>query len=77
MAWSRDAIAATARPHNPARRAEFDGDALDATKWSVEEWPARTFNDELQRYTTGTVTVKDGVLEDAFRRRVLEAELLP
>ena len=43
---------------------EFDGDALDAAKWTRLELPAYTFNNELQRYTaaTGNAQVRDGQL---------------
>lgn len=30
---------------------EFDGKALDRTKWAIREWPAKKVNDEDQAYT--------------------------
>ncbi|MGI9270551.1 MAG: family 16 glycosylhydrolase [Woeseiaceae bacterium] len=47
---------------------EFDGDTLDAAKWSSNLWPARKVNDEDQAYTDRTKNIR---LEDGFL--VLEA----
>ncbi|MDH3612764.1 MAG: family 16 glycosylhydrolase [Gammaproteobacteria bacterium] len=43
---------------------EFDGDELDAEKWSPNVWPARKVNDEDQAYTARekNIRVKDGML---------------
>ena len=43
---------------------EFDGDALDAEKWSPNIWPARKVNDEDQAYTPRekNLRVEDGKL---------------
>ena len=43
---------------------EFDGDVLDAGKWSPNTWPARKVNDEDQAYTPRdkNLRVEDGVL---------------
>ena len=58
------------RPHLPSSRwelvwaDEFEGDALDASKWSHDVWPARKVNDEDQAYTDrlSNVRVGDGLL---------------
>ena len=49
---------------------EFDGNELDATKWSLRVWPPRKVNDEDQAYTdrARNVRVEDGNL-------VIEAHL--
>jgi len=43
---------------------EFDGDELDANKWSPNIWPARKVNDEDQAYTgrDKNIRVENGVL---------------
>jgi len=43
---------------------EFDGDALDAGKWSPNIWPARKVNDEDQAYTgrEKNLRVENGML---------------
>jgi beta-glucanase (GH16 family) len=43
---------------------EFDGDALDADKWSPNIWPARKVNDEDQAYTgrEKNIRLEDGML---------------
>jgi beta-glucanase (GH16 family) len=43
---------------------EFDGDGLDASKWSARIWPPRKVNDEDQAYTdrAKNVRVEDGNL---------------
>ena len=43
---------------------EFDGEALDAEKWTHNVWPARNVNDEDQAYTARTknVRVENGLL---------------
>lgn len=43
---------------------EFDGDALDMTKWSYNIWPARKVNDEDQAYTDRekNIRVENGIL---------------
>jgi beta-glucanase (GH16 family) len=43
---------------------EFDGEALDAGKWNIEEWPARKVNDEDQAYTARpeNIRLEDGLL---------------
>ncbi len=43
---------------------EFDGDAIDETKWSPNIWPARKVNDEDQAYTgrKKNLRVEDGHL---------------
>ena len=43
---------------------EFDGDALDESKWSHDIWPARKVNDEDQAYTDRpkNIRVGDGLL---------------
>ncbi len=43
---------------------EFDGDELDATKWSRNIWPPRKVNDEDQAYTDRekNLRVEDGML---------------
>ena len=43
---------------------EFDGDELDATKWSPRVWPARKVNDEDQAYTdrSKNIRIEDGHL---------------
>jgi beta-glucanase (GH16 family) len=43
---------------------EFDGDELDATKWTPRVWPPRKVNDEDQAYTdrAKNVRIKDGRL---------------
>ena len=45
-------------------RDEFDGDELDAAKWSPNIWPARKVNDEDQAYTVRekNLRVEDGML---------------
>ena len=45
-------------------RDEFDGDELDAAKWSPNIWPARKVNDEDQAYTgrEKNLRVEDGML---------------
>jgi beta-glucanase (GH16 family) len=49
---------------------EFDGDELDATKWSPRVWPPRKVNDEDQAYTdrARNIRIEDGHL-------VIEAHL--
>ena len=48
----------------------FDGIALDTTKWSYNIWPAFKSNRELQAYTSSpsNVLVKDGCLQIVARR---------
>ena len=43
---------------------EFDGEALDETKWSPDIWPARKVNDEDQAYTSRrrNLRLEDGLL---------------
>jgi len=43
---------------------EFDGDSLDPSKWRLEDWPPRRFNDELEHYSTNgdNIQVKNGTL---------------
>lgn len=43
---------------------EFDGEAIDATKWSPNIWPARKVNDEDQAYTgrDKNLRIEDGML---------------
>ena len=43
---------------------EFDGNELDAAKWSPNVWPARKVNDEDQAYTSRTrnLRLQDGML---------------
>ncbi len=58
------------RPHVPANSWElvwaddFDGDALDESKWSHDIWPARKVNDEDQAYTDRPTNIRvgDGLL---------------
>ncbi len=49
---------------------EFDGAALDDTKWSARVWPARKVNDEDQAYTgrTENLRLEDGMLVIEARR---------
>jgi beta-glucanase (GH16 family) len=49
---------------------EFDGDAIDDTRWTAERWPARKVNDEDQAYTARAenLRVEDGQLVIEARR---------
>lgn len=50
---------------------EFDGAAIDASKWNVQD-AAISNNNELQYYTPGSATVADGVLTIRAERRPIE-----
>lgn len=51
-------------------RDEFDGEALDRTKWKVQVWPAKKVNDEDQAYTDRpeNLRIEDGELVIEARR---------
>ncbi len=57
---------------------EFDGDAVDTTKWNLHDPWGRERNHELQAYVEDAFEVKNGVLrisERAFRSRMVARQL--
>ena len=56
---------------------EFDGDALDDTKWNINVWPPRKVNDEDQAYTARAenLRLEDGMLViEAHKEEYQEAK---